>query len=1287
MEISNGGLYFEADFDNSKLKAGVDETIRRIQGLSDASVKGGENMDEAFNKVASDINSAFEKIDMIVGEHKNSIKALEEEYRKIGLAAGTSLEVGSGGYLTERQQSIYAEIKMRRELIKESESAADSLQKEEIAFEKLRKKVTDNANAHQTLRTRIRDLENEMAVLVSNGIDQQSEAYRSLSAELGRLRDIQGDISTQGKILANDEARFQGVIAGLSGLAGGFSAATGAMSLFAGENENLQAVMTKVQSVMAITIGMQQVSQALNKDSAFKLVTLARAKDMVAASSLRLGKAFMRMGMSASSAKLAIGALYATATLGISLAITGAIRLWNKYSEAQKRAAEETKKAIEIQKDARTKAFEARIEIGLVKKELESFVGTRDQERKKVEELNRKYGESFGYYKTLTEWYDALLGKGEDYIQMLFLQAKAQALVKKAAEADNRIPDVESAPDKEYSKWYDPAVDAYRQGMWNLTKDEKYNPYKNSASASAKNRKKKEIDAIKKERDDYLNSLEEISDKISNLRKKNLKEFKEDSKVESGKEPFASMLEDRKKKYNEYFKWLDSGYEKEAQIHFAGLLKEGKTYKDFLQGLIDSGNLTKKQLYQVTNELADDTDTSLTDIFKKSLEEQMKNAGSVVEQLKLVQQIRDNLTLSEDSLKEKKEAILKEAENQLRESRKEEIQEVLKNNVSLYDAKIELHQKYLADIDILESERGKSFLASDQQRIDRSIAYRKKKYDEDKANLLKATAEAKIGMIELMRDAKTLDISKKTYAWEADRKKALLDVEKKAAEEILSVYKKLQEEAPSDEIAQIIARITLEIEQMNAELDKMPKDKFQEVLSGLQKISSALGGLDGEIGEIFSSLSGEIDTIKVAFSDTANATDMVSAGISSIVNVINMVTAASAKRDRIEKEFYKNKIALAHEYALALNDTLRTQSEMSESGFVKDYSGRINDGFKALSESTEKYNEAIAKLSEGRAKTSLKSVVNWGNVGKGALSGAAAGAAIGSVVPLVGTAIGAAAGAIIGGLAGLFGGKKKKNEYGALTEVFPELVDGAGKLNKELAKSIINTDQVNDKTKQLIQNALDWAEATEKANQQIKEVVVDLAGDLGNGIKNALVESFRAGEDASKRMFDAAGKSLEQFVENLVFSALFSDAFKTFEKEVTESLGLNGDKDVVDDYDRLMSVLKGRENIFNESLRAIKGRANSQGFDLWGKGDDKGTGSSLTGAIKGVTEETASMIGGQMNAIRINQLEATQALRKQLFHLANIDRNTGSIDKNTKYIKSIYDKMNTGDSLRSKGLQ
>ena len=77
-----------------------------------------------------------------------------------------------------------------------------------------------------------------------------------------------------------------------------------------------------------------------------------------------------------------------------------------------------------------------------------------------MEELNRKYGESFGYYKTLSEWYDTLIQKSEDYVQVLLHQANVQNLVKKAAEADEEVNKIKAQKPEEaesamgfFGKW------------------------------------------------------------------------------------------------------------------------------------------------------------------------------------------------------------------------------------------------------------------------------------------------------------------------------------------------------------------------------------------------------------------------------------------------------------------------------------------------------------------------------------------------------------------------------------------------------------------------------------------------------------------------------------------------------------------------------------------------------------------------------------------------------------------------------------------------------------------
>lgn len=281
-DVDNGALSFSALLDNSQLDAATEETLRRVMGLTDATVLGGEKMERAFNATAESIRSALKQIGVACAEHEEKIESLEAEYKRLGSEASAAFMQGREDEvrrIKEQQAVIQGEITVRKACLKELREYSDVLENAATKQEEHRNKIEENANAAESMRTRIKELKEEMMSLVDQGIDEQSAHYQALKDELGRLRDIQSDVMQQGRILANDEAQYQGIISGLSGVAGGLSAATGAMSLFAGENEDLQKVMTKVQSVMAITIGLQQVSEALNKDSAFTLVTLRSAKE------------------------------------------------------------------------------------------------------------------------------------------------------------------------------------------------------------------------------------------------------------------------------------------------------------------------------------------------------------------------------------------------------------------------------------------------------------------------------------------------------------------------------------------------------------------------------------------------------------------------------------------------------------------------------------------------------------------------------------------------------------------------------------------------------------------------------------------------------------------------------------------------------------------------------------------------------------------------------------------------------------------------------------------------
>lgn len=445
-----------------------------------------------------------------------------------------------------------------------------------------------------------------------------------------------------------------------------------------------------------------------------------------------------------------------------------------------------------------------------------------------------------------------------------------------------------------------------------------------------------------------------------------------------------------------------------------------------------------------------------------------------------------------------------------------------------------------------------------------------------------------------------MELSNDFYLFESDRRKKYLEEQKRAAEEELRILEDAYSKMPTSELEKEIKELKQRLAEFNKELGEMPVQRLREALSSVRSLASAFSGLGGEIGEMFSAITDQIDNIEVAFDKTASGIDRISGGISGAIGIINMLTSASAKRKATEKEFYKNAIAFAHEYALALNEQLRLQSANAASGFITDYAGQINDSFNALTDATRGYNEALAKLAEGKAKIDLRDSVDWGNIGKGTASGAALGAAVGSVVPVIGTAVGAVVGAVGGFFAGLFGGKKKKNKYGGLLDIFPELVDGAGNLNRELAEALVNTEQLDDETKQLVANALDWADAVEEAQAQIRDIVVELSGDLGNNLRSAIVDAWKAGEDASVAMFDKASEGLEKFVEQMLYSVVFGDIFKAFEDDLVASLNPDtGDGDVVDDFERFMKQMDSRDESYIAMLEAIKRRAKERGFDLW----------------------------------------------------------------------------------------
>lgn len=535
MKHDDGTLSFGTAIDTSDFDAGIERIEGKVSELtSNVEVETSKisqlltnvptlNIDVVSNasQSLSTIETAFAEIDRVRDLNAQGIRELEAEYQRLGqqgaAAFNKATKAGDDEFRAcqRQQQAIQQVINARKRAISEANKQFDSLVKLEQQMKKEAVAAEKAANSQVSIRTRLRQLREELVMMEAAG-QRGTAQYKVLQDEAGKLTDAWADATAQANILAHDQRGMQGLISGISGVAGAFSVAQGTMSLFAGENEDLQKIMVKVQSLMSITIGLQQIQQTLNKDSAFTLVTLNGLKEwwnnllavgigeqtaetaattantaaqgantaatIADTAAQAANNAATNAGTAATGANTAgqivnTGAAKAGTIANIGLA--GAFRMvgaaiksipvfgWilaaigaligviSHFIGKSKEADKEFEEQQEILKAGREAYAKASMEISSYQTKLEKFNGTKEQEKQLVKELNSKYGEHMGYYKTLAEWKSVLKQKGQKYCEMLLLEAQAQAVLNKYTESYINLLEVQDKAKKgDFDKWY-----------------------------------------------------------------------------------------------------------------------------------------------------------------------------------------------------------------------------------------------------------------------------------------------------------------------------------------------------------------------------------------------------------------------------------------------------------------------------------------------------------------------------------------------------------------------------------------------------------------------------------------------------------------------------------------------------------------------------------------------------------------------------------------------------------------------------------------------------------------
>ncbi|WP_312554881.1 tape measure protein [Empedobacter brevis] len=249
--------------------------------------------------------------------------------------------------------------------------------------------------------------------------------------------------------------------------------------------------------------------------------------------------------------------------------------------------------------------------------------------------------------------------------------------------------------------------------------------------------------------------------------------------------------------------------------------------------------------------------------------------------------------------------------------------------------------------------------------------------------------------------------------------------------------------------------------------------------------------------------------------------------------------------------------------------------------------------------------------------------------------------------------------------------KQQQIEYQKMIEL------EKGKKKKDSGKIKEWEDAIRD-SKNTIQDLLE-----EIAEDVVQTNAKDLATELGD----ALVEAFGKGEDAAKAFGEVANNVLKNAVLNQLKKQFLEKQLQAALDKLYKDMG--GDDEGNFNWNGLSPE---EQQEFRDKLKEI-----SQNFtgmldeysDLFKDLVDPNE-SSLSGAIKGVSEETASLIAGQINAMRLLIVEANQSrietnriLIQSLERLANIDFNTKAANLMLEKMYSFM--LNFKDNTRSYG--
>lgn len=607
-----------------------------------------------------------------VGNYANTMKGMKQELADIkSVMQTTELESDTFDDLTKRAGELTKKLK-------ELEVAYGQFGRNvgnypgtmEQGFSKLQIEVNGTIREFDNARQALKELTNERNTLKLMGED------------FGNLDEVVKTLKSDIKDMEMSSAAMDNLLDSMQGLIALGSSAEGFAALFGFDNDQIQQTIQKLVALQNILQGIEVIKKqmqtgegiggmfakgnaAIDKFSASLLGVSTNAK--AAKKGLtEAAAANVTVTTTSAAATVAVKALsFALKTVGIGVILTAVAFLvegLQSLIEWFMKADEATERTKKINEEAAKAYGEAKSKIVSYTARVKDFNGTKQQEKKLVDELNSQLGKQLGTYKTLAEWQKVLIEKGDAYCESMLRQARAQAALNVVTEAYINLQQVKANIENgEYHHWYqtvagDREADAEALAEANRKIESAENEYRRLVNESIQFDKthslgdfSPQIETAKKSGAKLGKTIKDIEADIAKARVDAMKQGLTKTLAQLELERNKRIAEAKKtgKLVNEQIEQINKTYEEKifnARVEYhLNLINEEKKYVEKIGKLNEEMYQKEVEISRKRNELR--LENNIDNItFKKAVDSTTTSDGDVVDMNTLYERGLRNLT-------------------------------------------------------------------------------------------------------------------------------------------------------------------------------------------------------------------------------------------------------------------------------------------------------------------------------------------------------------------------------------------------------------------------------------------------------------------------------------------------------------------------------------------------------------------------------------------------------------------------------------------------------------------